>query len=416
MTVSAAAGPIETANRSARKPALGSSADGAQSVLIICDSLPGALTSCAQMLDSLRRELQSQGHTVRVVGIGSEPHVRGAKHSVFSRWLKSERLAVRALAEAACALYLSLKLVVAVKRKAIDPPTLVVLYVPSIFLALPAVTIKKLCGAPLFLIQRDIVPDWLIASGRVRPGPATQLLFAIKNFTLRYASTIGIECEENIAFIPEQYQSKTLVLDNWRNFDDNRAPPRTFHSPCFFIYGGRIGVAQGFDRFLSAFLSVATAERLRVHCDERGRDALNGMPSVSAQHTRVCVSPMLAEADFLTAATQASYGLVCLAPEMKTHNIPGKLLAYLAAGIPVFAVGVAGSALHRLIEELNCGVFASADSPRDITENIWRVTSDAALRRAHRVGIDAARQRFRVQTAADTILATLLNTSSKPRD
>ena len=91
---------------------------------------------------------------------------------------------------------------------------------------------------------------------------------------------------------------------------------------------------------------------------------------------------------------------------MKTHNIPGKLLAYLAAGIPVFAVGVAGSALQRVVEELNCGVFAAANSPRAIIDTIQLVISDKALQKTHQQAAFAARDRFRVETAADTILAT----------
>jgi len=378
-------------------------------VLIICDSLPGALTSCAQMLDCLQRELQSRGHTVDVAGIGSEPHVRGTPHSVFFDRLKSERLVVRAMAEAWSAVRLSLKLVLAIKRKSLAQPTLVVLYVPSIFLAMPAVLIKKLFNAPMFLIQRDIVPDWLIASGRLRPGFATRVLFAIKNFTLHHATTIGVECAENMQFIPAKYQSKSIVLDNWRNFDEDHermATRQPHHSPCFFIYGGRIGVAQGFDRFLSAFVAAKGDAQLRVHCDDRGLDALNAMPFTSENQARIDVRPMLAEADFLEAAAAASYGLVCLAPEMKTHNIPGKLLAYLAAGIPVFAVGVAGSALQRVVEELNCGVFAAADSPSAIVETIQLVTGDKALQKTHQQAAIAARDRFRVETAADTILAT----------
>ena len=378
-------------------------------VLIICDSLPGALTSCAQMLDCLRRELQSRGHTVDVAGIGSEPHVRVASHSVFSDRLKSERLVVRAMAEAWSAVRLSLKLVVAIKRKSIAKPALVVLYVPSIFLAIPAVLIKKMFNAPMFLIQRDIVPDWLIASGRLRPGFATRVLFAIKNFTLHHATTIGVECAENMQFIPARYRSKSIVLDNWRNFDvdDKRLASRQpNHAPCFFIYGGRIGVAQGFDRFLSAFVAAAGTEQLRIHCDDRGLEALNAMPFTNENKARIDVHPMLAEADFLEAAAAASYGLVCLAPEMKTHNIPGKLLAYLAAGIPVFAVGVAGSALQRVVEELNCGVFAAANSPRAIIDTIQLVISDKALQKTHQQAAFAARDRFRVETAADTILAT----------
>ena len=114
---------------------------------------------------------------------------------------------------------------------------------------------------------------------------------------------------------------------------------------------------------------------------------------------------MLSEEAFLVAAAPARYGVICLSASMKTHNIPGKLLSYLAAGIPVFAVGVRGSALHRVIEELNCGVFVDASDPASIASMIRLVAHDDAARHTHQLAAIAARSKFCVKTAVDQIIS-----------
>ena len=49
--------------------------------------------------------------------------------------------------------------------------------------------------------------------------------------------------------------------------------------------------------------------------------------------------------------TQCHYGLILLDLSLKTHNIPGKFLSYLHAGLPVFASINQGNDLERIIEE-----------------------------------------------------------------
>jgi hypothetical protein len=49
-------------------------------------------------------------------------------------------------------------------------------------------------------------------------------------------------------------------------------------------------------------------------------------------------------------------GIVALDPRHKTHNVPGKFLAYLRAGIPVLARINTGNDLERLIKEERVGM------------------------------------------------------------
>ena len=62
---------------------------------------------------------------------------------------------------------------------------------------------------------------------------------------------------------------------------------------------------------------------------------------------------------------QCHVGVVTLDPRHTTHNIPGKFLSYLRAGLPVLASINSGNDLARLIEEEKVGQVctdASADT------------------------------------------------------
>ncbi|MBT9526807.1 MAG: hypothetical protein IV105_16245, partial [Rhizobacter sp.] len=150
------------------------------------------------MIDSLQRELVRRGHQVELAGMGSEEVVKSYRWATYAPWLKSSRLIVRAMTELLVSTWLALRLLAALATGRLKRPELVVLFTPSLFLCLTAHALKVATSCRVYMVQRDIVPDWLVASGRAKPGLAVTLLYALKNFSLRHADRIGIECEENL--------------------------------------------------------------------------------------------------------------------------------------------------------------------------------------------------------------------------
>lgn len=382
-----------------------------KSILILCDSLPGALTSTGAMVEALRDELVRRGHAVELAGMGSEEIVDAYPWAIRSARLKTNSIAFRALTEFLVSLRLALRLFLGIVTRRLPRPDLVVLFTPSLFLCLPAAALKLVSSCRVYLVQRDIVPDWLIASGRVKKGAATSILFALKNFSLRRADRIGIECEENLAYFPSATHSKIEVLHNWRNFDRAESSARPPQQDAVFIYGGRVGHVQGFDRFLRPFIALGRPEaRLRIHCDDRGRAEIESMGFSPQELAQVEVLPMLDEERFLQAAEHASFGVVTLAPQMQTHNIPGKTLAYLAAGIPVIAIGPRQAALGRVIAELGIGRYVDAANEHAIRDTLRELLDDPAARASATAAVGPAKQVFGTASAADLILAVCAET------
>ena len=56
-----------------------------------------------------------------------------------------------------------------------------------------------------------------------------------------------------------------------------------------------------------------------------------------------------------------SIGLVCLSPENTTPVVPGKILGYMAAGLPIAAFLQSSSDGHIIIKSAQCGFSASSD-------------------------------------------------------
>ena len=58
---------------------------------------------------------------------------------------------------------------------------------------------------------------------------------------------------------------------------------------------------------------------------------------------------------------QVHFGIVFLDKNHKSHNIPGKFLAYLQAGLPVFASVNPLNDLHYIIKKENVGFSTDSD-------------------------------------------------------
>jgi len=375
-------------------------------ILILCDSLPGARTSTAAMIGSLQNELLARGHTVDLAGMGSEDVVKDFPWAIHAPRLKADGMARRALVEAGTSLRLGMRLAWAIQSGRLRRPDLIVLFTPSLFLALAAAAVKAAASCKLYMVQRDIVPDWLVTSGRVKPGLAVSVLRALKHFSLRRADRVGIECEQNVLFFPARFHPKLEVLHNWRDFErDVYFEPPPQGAPTL-VYGGRVGQVQGFDRFLRAFLaSPDTSARLTIYCDPRGRGEIEAMGLKDEELHNIELRPMLDEEAFLARAAAASWGVVTLSPQMQTHNIPGKTLAYLAAGIPILAFGPRDAALRSVISRLGIGHYFDAGDEAGSRDQLRRVLTDPLAQPRARESVLAARSAFSPASAADMVLS-----------
>ena len=91
--------------------------------------------------------------------------------------------------------------------------------------------------------------------------------------------------------------------------------------------------------------------------------------------------------------SQCHVGIVALDPRHKTHNIPGKFLSYMQAGLPVLASINPGNDLEKLIEQEGVGRVCTDQS----VDTLQRLAMDLADEIVSGINVSAACQALSVK-------------------
>ncbi len=266
----------------------------------------------------------------------------------------------------------------------------IVWYSPSIFFGPLVKDLKKLNGCKAYLIVRDIFPDWAADLGLMSRGLAYQFFKAVANFQYSVANIIGIQASGNYIYFRDRLNCQIEVLQNWltdapRNGCSISISTTILAGRTIFVYAGNMGIAQGMG------VLIDLAERLLSRTDigfvfvGRGSDAQH----LRADAENRCLNNVLFydeidPAEIPGLYTQCHVGIVVLDPRHKTHNIPGKFLSYMQAGLPVLASINPGNDLEGMILSEQVGrvcVSNSLDTLNqlaiELVDNVVRVSKNS---------------------------------------
>jgi glycosyltransferase involved in cell wall biosynthesis len=237
----------------------------------------------------------------------------------------------------------------------------VVWYAPSIFHGPLANALKKTNACKGYLIIRDIFPEWAADMGLMSRGLPYKLFRAVANYQYSVADVIGIQTQGNQSYFADRPSSRIEVLQNWLADATNvgcsiDVASGALAGRTIFVYAGNMGVAQGMDVLLDV------AERLRIRTDigflfvGRGSDAQRLRADARKRGMdNVAFFDEIDPTEIAGLYAQCHVGIVALDARHKTHNIPGKFLSYMQAGLPVLASINPGNDLVGLIESERVG-------------------------------------------------------------
>jgi len=350
-------------------------------IALIADAYPPLRSSGAVQLRDLSQEFVRQGHDITVIV---------PTHLITTPWALEtlegvQVLRVRAmqtrdtpyvkrtLAELALSSFV---------RKGLEQSPLrdtkwdaVVWYSPTIFFGRAAAWLKKKSGCPSYLIIRDIFPEWAVDLGLMTRGGLVHRFFKyFERVQYEAADMIGVQSPAGLPYFSEwktRPGRRLEVLQNWLAPAKNVGCSISIaDSPLagrrIFIYAGNMGTAQGMDMVLGLAEQMKSRADIGFLLVGRGSDVARLKTlAVEKGLSNVLFNDEIDPKEVPGLLAQCHVGLVMLDPRHKTHNVPGKFLTYMQAGLPVLARINPGNDLIELIDQEGVGRAYVGDSVDD---------------------------------------------------
>lgn len=364
-------------------------------LLIVADIYMPSTLSAAIELRDLATEMVAQGQDVTVLA----PMVRGPKAftveedervrvvRVRAPRTKDVNLIRRALAE----IWLPFALLRGMRLSGLKSERWdgVVWYSPTIFLGLVARRVKRWNQCRGYLIVRDLFPDWAVDAGVMRKGLAYRFFKTVERFQYRVADVIGVQTPANVALVTRDAPAgaRIEVLYNWMRSAEVVQPKDgefdlgNLRGRCIFVYAGNMGKAQDMDAFLELAARMQERTNLGFLFVGRGTEARRlGQEAIRRALTNVRFMHEIDSALIPALLRQCHVGIVALDPRHKTHNIPGKFMAYARNGLPVLARINPGNDLAGVIRDNGVGFGVEGSSITDLQAAAERLADHPGVR------------------------------------
>lgn len=355
-------------------------------IVIAADVYPPLRSSGAVQLRDLSIEFLRQGHDVTVMV--SSPDLKNSYELEEYRGVRVLRLKTlptrdqgyvkRAIHES----LLSFSMWSSLQKSPLRDESwdAIVWYSPTIFLGPFVGRLKSANVCPAYLIIRDIFPEWAADMGLMSKGLPYWYFKAVARYQYSVANIIGVQTPGNRVYFRkwETENRKLEVLYNW--LDDTPAQhcsiqvsDTVLRNRKIFVYAGNMGVAQGMDILIRLAESYRENAEIGFLFVGRGSEAKRLRSVIESKG--LCNTLFFDEIDpdeILGLYAQCSVGMLSLDPRHETHNIPGKFLSYMQAGLPVLASVNPGNDIVELIQSE--GVGAVTTTP--VLDSLQRASSE----------------------------------------
>jgi glycosyltransferase involved in cell wall biosynthesis len=292
----------------------------------------------------------------------------------------------------------------------------VVYYSPTIFWGGLIRNLKALNGCRSYLVLRDLFPQWALDAGLLsRYGP---IYWYFKHHELRLykvSDVIGVQSPEDLDYFSKsslQDRKKVEVLFNWARVDEVPAASFGMRSKLgvldkvIFMYGGRLGVAQDIDNIVRLAASLSAEKDIFFLLVGDGSESDRIKSEISLRGLQnIVVHPPVSQTEYLEILAECDVGLISLSRDLKTQNMTGKILSYMAVGKPILASVNLGNSLVAMIPDNGAGFVSVNGEDEVFRTNALKLARSADLRQ--RMGENAykmLKEKFDVSTAARQIM------------
>lgn len=387
------------------------------------DYLPSSTLAHAKMFHELAHEFINQGHDVVVITPGLPDQnkklvIEVVDGVVVWRFRAGLRRGVskfkRAKNESLLSFYAWNAIKVEVNKAPFD---LCVNYSPTIFFGNLTAKFKHKYNTYIYLVLRDIFPQWIIDEGMIKENSLITKYFRyFEHLNYKASHKIGLMSKANIDYfssINPQYENVEVLL-NWAcllpsKFDTYSVNIREKYNltdKVVFFYGGNIGYAQDMANLLR--LADRLKNYLEAHFLFVGQgDEFELIKTLKSDLglKNVTILPSVNQSQYKEILTQVDVGLLSLAKTHQAHNFPGKLLGYMVQELPILASVNPGNDLISYINESGAGFAFVNSNDEALSKGAIELLENIELRR--KMGLNSfelLRLNFSVEHAAQKII------------
>jgi glycosyltransferase involved in cell wall biosynthesis len=393
-------------------------------ILLITDTFPPLRSSGAEQLRDLAREFVSQGYAITVMTVMQDEtsdwkleRIDGVRIlRIKSPRTKDISYFRRTIAEFCMPFFMLNKF-----RKSplsVETWDAVIWYSPSIFFGPVVKAIKKRNNCKSYLIIRDIFPQWALEVGLLSPGVSYKFFDYVARYQYSVADVIGVQSHGDLKYFKKWKRRPNVrleVLPNWLGSSHSRRCSIRVNETVLagrkvLVYAGNIGIAQGLSSIIELAKCLQYRKELGFLFVGRGSQKTKLQAICSAcQLDNVLFQDEIHPDEISDLFKQCYAGVVSLATEHRSNNIPGKFIKYMQHGIPVLAKLNPGNDLATMIRDYKVGAVCESDSLGELI----KATEDLVYRADNHIDDMPARcselysLEFKVQSTVEQIIGSL---------
>ena len=288
--------------------------------------------------------------------------------------------------------------------------------------------VKKRDNAQTYLLLKDIFPQNAIDIGMMQKDGVKGILYKYfrkkEKELYRISDYIGCMSDANVRYLlshnPELDKSKVEVCPNAVEPVDMSADERTrielrkkYNIPQdkrVFFYGGNLGKPQDIPFIIECLRKAEDDDKLEnvFFLIVGGGTEYHVLDDYirNAKPKRVKLLQSLPKEDYDRLAASCDIGLIFLDYRFTIPNFPSRLLAYMQAKLPVFAVTDRNTDISKVIDNNRFGWWCGSDDANAVVRQIEDINSesDEELKEKGNKAWNCLLDKFDVKDAYKTIL------------
>lgn len=400
-------------------------------ILLITDSYPPEIRSASHLMLELAEELHKRNYQVSVVTCWPQYNLDPNNPQTFSevmtengiRVIRMKHLAhhqVHFIIRGIAQLLLPYLFIRKIKQHITEKVDAVIVYSPPLPLSFVGAWAKRKWNARFILNVQDLFPQNAIDLGVLKNKMAIHFFQWMEKWNYKKADIVTTHSQGNQNLLSKLYpeiKNKIVVLHNWvdiaahqtNNLNKDYRALFQLGNKFVAVFAGVIGPSQNLTILIEAAKQVGDLQDLCFLIVGDGTEKKKLEEMVLKNNLQnVIFKPFISRDDYASLLVACDVGLVSLSAKNKTPVVPGKILGYMAASLPVIAFLNKESDGHEIIRESGCGYSVTSDNLSNIVMVIRKAYENRdQCKKLGAAGFEYVKNNFSKEKCVDEIIFLL---------